>query len=477
MRNYYEIGKKTSPPPQRRAHRRKPKRRPPWLIMVLILSLITGGILYTSYGASPSSTISSKSARSDKPAETLPQWDIVLEEPEEQTLEEDSIKQENTTENILHNNWRNPKPKKDRPSGKPALSPKQTSTHSKQRPKEPQDQHPADRPDLQPQPSDNPHPPQNQADRFKIAVWFPFWEDEQAMHSLKNNGALIHEINFFWYDVQSDGVITLRPSMEGENAAALDLARKHNMQIIPTIGNNFDPDSLHKLLATAERRAQLADRIVELVTVKQYDGIDINFEPIHSADRDPFSLFMEELAKKLHAEEKLLAVSVYPKTEEPGSYEGQMAQDWNRLGRVVDIFKIKGYNYSWGEPGPSTPLHWIDKILTFAKQQVPAEKIQLGLPWYGYYWTPNKSQYTFYYHQAQELIHKKKASIKRDKNGEAYLTYIEHGQTRIGYVQDRYSYEAKVNQIRNNHPDIRAIAHWYIGPEDPSIWRFIRSLH
>ncbi len=180
--------------------------------------------------------------------------------------------------------------------------------------------------------------------------------------------------------------------MTGENKTALEIARKNKMKVIPVIGNGFNPDRLHKLLSTKEQRTKLAEKITELVTVKMYDGIEINFEPIDSQDRDAFSLFIEELATRLHAKEKLLAVSVYPKTAEPGEYRAR----WHKIGsagKTVDIFKIKAYNYSWAHPGPNAPLDWIDQILSFGKEQVSADKIQLGLPLHGYNWTSTHQQY------------------------------------------------------------------------------------
>ena len=42
--------------------------------------------------------------------------------------------------------------------------------------------------------------------------------------------------------------------------------------------------------------------------------------------------FVEELARRLHHDGRLIAVDVYPKTREPGGWDGPRAQDWRRLG-------------------------------------------------------------------------------------------------------------------------------------------------
>lgn len=483
VRNHYKLGSKPTPP-LKRAVARSPKNRPSVRAAAVIIAFIILGGIFTTYSFDTTTPSAKPPAKKEleKPSEKPPQWDAVLTETEEEEYlmpEHDESSPKRTVDEILHNNWRKPTAKLDQPPGKPALLPQSSLSPKNDRspvPKEPIE--PRDSKGEKPQPQVPTEPPSTPvADPFTIAVWFPFWDEQQALHSLNKNADTITEVNFFWYDAQEDGSITLRPSMTGENKTALEIARKNKMKVIPVIGNGFNPDRLHKLLATKEQRTKLAEKITELVTVKMYDGIEINFEPIDSQDRDAFSLFIEELATKLHAEEKLLAVSVYPKTAEPGEYQGQMAQDWNQLGKTVDIFKIKAYNYSWAHPGPNAPLDWIDQILSFGKEQVSADKIQLGLPLYGYNWTSSHQQYPFFYSQAQEIIRKQKPAIKRDKNGEAYFTYKIEGQTRIGYFHDRKGYEEKIKRIRDKHPEIGGIAHWYIGPEDPEIWKFLRSPH
>lgn len=484
MRNHYKLGSKPSPPLKRTVARGPKKRSPLRAATVILAFIIFGGIItiYSFSDTDPPLTQAPTKKELKKSSETPPQWDdVITETVEEETLmpEHDDSSFESTVDEILHNNWRESTAKLDQPPGKPALPPLKSSQSPKNDrypiPKEPIEPHDSKGVKPQPQvPTKLPSTPVT-TDPFTVAVWFPFWNEEQALQSLKQNADTITEVNFFWYDVQEDGSISFRPSMTGENKAALEIARKNKIEIIPVIGNGFNPDRLHKLLATKEQRTKLVEKITELVTVKRYDGIEINFEPIHSQDRDAFSLFIEELAAKLHEEEKLLAVSVYPKTTEPGEYPGQKAQDWNRLGKAADIFKIKAYNYSWGHPGPNAPLEWIDQILSFGKKQVPAEKIQLGLPLYGYRWTSSHKQIPFFYSQAQEIIRKQKPTVKRDKNGEAYLTYTIEGETKIGYFHDRTGYEEKVKRIWDKHPEIGGIAHWYIGPEDPRIWELLGS--
>ena len=48
-----------------------------------------------------------------------------------------------------------------------------------------------------------------------------------------------------------------------------------------------------------------------------------------------------------------------------------------------------GYDYHWATspPGPVAPVGWIRAVLRYAKTQIPASKIILGIPLYGYDWS------------------------------------------------------------------------------------------
>ena len=110
--------------------------------------------------------------------------------------------------------------------------------------------------------------------------------------------------------------------------------------------------------------------------------------PSRRSRRDEFSAFVEELARRLHDDDRLIAVDVYPKLKEPGGWDGPRAQDWERLGRAVDQFRVMTYNYSgsWSGPGPLSPPEWMDRVLSFAETQVAPRRIVMGLGFYGREW-------------------------------------------------------------------------------------------
>ena len=159
------------------------------------------------------------------------------------------------------------------------------------------------------------------------------------------------------------------------------MARSAGVRIVPSILNGgFDRARVAEIIHDPARRAQHIDAILALVMENDFDGIDIDYESLYPEDRDNFSLFIEELAAALHAEDKLLSMAVHAKTEEPGNWGGPQAQDWVRLGAAVDEFKIMVYDYHNGasEAGPIAPLAWADDGADLRRHPTAAAKDLFG---------------------------------------------------------------------------------------------------
>ncbi len=311
------------------------------------------------------------------------------------------------------------------------------------------------------------------APRYKVSVWYPGWgtSGTSDYQSVSENAATVDEVNPFWYKLKADGFVA---SYEwAEDPKLLSLAREKGITVMPLISNEFDPERVHRVISTEAARAAHAKRLTDLVVSKGYDGLDLDYESLRAEDRDEFSLFVETLASRLHARDKKLAIAVHAKTSEPGGWSGARAQDWKRLGRAADEFKIMLYDYHWNgsEAGPAAPPGWIDEVLTFAETRVAPYKIRMGLPFYGRDWRGTEAT-DLVYAEVRQLAEERSATMHRHPSGEPYFEYS--GDHTV-YYQDSRSIGMKLEVLKRKHPKVGGIAVWHVGGESQNYWTTLKN--
>jgi spore germination protein len=325
---------------------------------------------------------------------------------------------------------------------------------------------PAPAPTVEPEPTATPVP----AAPLPVTIWVTF-ASVLEQKTLIENSDLVGEINFFWYQLGAGGEI--RGSMQGTQA--VQALRRAGMQIVPSIVNaGFNRNHVAAVIGDEAARTQHIAEILALVRDNDFDGIDIDYESLYAEDREPFSLFIEELAEALRAEGKILSIAVHAKTSDAGRSGAHLAQDWARLGAAVDAFKIMTYDYhsGAGPAGPIAPVTWIDEVLTYAASVVPPEKTYMGIHFYGRDWVGSTGE-ALEWRQIMRRAEQAKAEIQRDESGEAWFTYDDGRRT--VYVADAENISTKLSYILERHPSLAGIAIWRLGGEDPENWAAIRA--
>lgn len=308
------------------------------------------------------------------------------------------------------------------------------------------------------------------AQAYRISVWVPAW-DNYGLNSMQLHAGKVGEANPIWYLLAADGTITKTWNAENPTLrAALTGA-----DLIPTIQNfvnkDWDGQAVATLVSTPAGRERHAEALTQLAVANGYQGIDIDYESVPAAARANFTAFVELLAQKLHGARKQLSVTVHPKTSDTTTRNGPGSQDWRALGAAADTIKIMAYNYSWSTSpaGPIAPLDWLNNVVTYAESVIPAKKIIVGLPWYGYDWL-GTSGTSLLHSQAVAIAQQNNATITRDAaSGEATFTY----SGRTVFFQDATAYTRKVDSILARHPGIGGFAHWRAGGEDPATWNTV----
>lgn len=156
----------------------------------------------------------------------------------------------------------------------------------------------------------------------------------------------------------------------------------------------FGPDGkfnnalISSIVRIPENRETLIQNLISVLQEKNYGGIDVDFEYILAEDRDQFTVFVATLIERLHPLGYSVSVALAPKTsaDQKGLlYEGK---DYGALGYLADSVLLMTYEwgYKYGPNMAVAPLNKVRQVVEYAITEIPTNKINLGIPNYGYDW-------------------------------------------------------------------------------------------
>jgi spore germination protein len=319
--------------------------------------------------------------------------------------------------------------------------------------------------------------------RTLVVASMPFWNMQHDTSVVLANRKDVNEVSPWIYGLDPSGAIV--PQYPAGQAATIttdmDKLRAAHMRMVPSIANitagSWDYRAIARILHNPSLMRQHVDAIVALVRRQNYAGIDIDYEELHAGDRQAFTQFITELASALHAHGKVLSVAVFPQMAAPGGNQPDSAQDYAALGKVADQVRIMGYNYHWANsaPGATAPVGWVRSLLRYATSQMPASKVVLGIPLFGYNWPDGKAPAaTLSWLQALRLSRQYHATANYSTASQTpYFSYSSAGRTHIVWFENAASSRAKFEVVKGN--GVAGVYLWMYGYEDPGTWSSLRT--
>jgi spore germination protein YaaH len=223
----------------------------------------------------------------------------------------------------------------------------------------------------------------------------------------------------------------------------------------------MDRAGMHTLLSDPSKRQYLIAQLSQQVSQNNYDGVNIDFEYLGEADRDNFSQFLRELKLSL-GDDKQLSVALFACTKPESWLTGY---DYASIGEIVDRVIIMAYDYSYkGSPaGPVAPLWWVEEVVSYLKTIIPAEKMLLGLPTYGYDWGDGLSTTTVTAARLQTLKEQYNLTESFDNASMSpYYSYVDNnGVSHQIWLENSVSLNAKLDVAQNNQ--LAGVSFWRIG--------------
>ena len=276
------------------------------------------------------------------------------------------------------------------------------------------------------------------------------------------------EVSPFSYGFTENGTLI---SMDDD--FILNTASKFGVQPILVLTpysafNAFNNQLINKLVNNPIAQDKLIYELISKMQEKGYTGVDMDFEYILPENRDLYTSFIAKLAEEMHQYGYRVTVALAPKTsaDQKGLlYEGI---DYGGLGSVADSVLLMTYEwgYKYGPPMAIAPIPNVRRVVEYALSEIPAYKIDLGIPNYAYDWPlPFEkgvtSAETIGYIQAIDLASRNNAIIQYDNYAEApFFEYQSDGINHVVWFEDARSIQAKCNLIKQY--SLRGCGYWNI---------------
>jgi hypothetical protein len=205
--------------------------------------------------------------------------------------------------------------------------------------------------------------------------------------------ARLTTLSYFSVDITGDATVQQSgPGWVGYQSQALaDLVtRAHGAgdRVVLT-ASCFDQSALDKMAADPTAGTRLAASLVQLVTAKNLDGVNIDFEGKGSKDQAGLDVLMAAVSSAVHQANPHWQVTMDTYASSAGDPSG--FYDIRGLNASVDAFFVMAYDMNApSTPSPTASLTGtgftdLDAVQQYAAAVSPA-KVILGVPYYGYDW-------------------------------------------------------------------------------------------
>ncbi|MBP7791744.1 MAG: CIA30 family protein [Candidatus Goldbacteria bacterium] len=239
----------------------------------------------------------------------------------------------------------------------------------------------------------------------RFLAYYPYWVSTYRADKIPYN-RLTHICHAF-VQPQSNGSLSA-PSGYLEPALITN-AHNAGVRVLVSIGgaDEVARQNFVTIAASASLRTAFANAVEAFCRTYGYDGADIDWEfPQNATERTNQNLLVQTLRDKFNSSaapapswEITMAVS-------PGNWYGQW-NDYAYLNNVVDFYNLMTYDYhgEWSShAGHNSPLYrgtdptdgenidWTNNYMTVTRG-VPASKMNLGIPFYGYRFPNSENLY------------------------------------------------------------------------------------
>lgn len=264
-------------------------------------------------------------------------------------------------------------------------------------------------------------------------------------------------LSVFSYGFTTEG--NLVPPLLDDNFMIV-LAKENRTSPLMTL-TPFGPDGqfnntlITTVINNPTAKETLIRQITETLPARGFEGVDVDFEFILASDRDAFVQFVSELRTSINALGYPVSVALAPKTSDDQRgllYEGK---DYAGLGEAADSVLLMTYEwgYTYGPPMAVAPINKVREVVDYALTRIPAAKIDLGIPNYGYDWP---LPYVRGMTRAKTIGNVEAIQIAIENNSEIFFDEVAMTPY-FNYTQDGIRHEVWFEDVRSLREKFRVI--------------------
>ena len=259
--------------------------------------------------------------------------------------------------------------------------------------------------------------------------------------------------------------------------AYVQWARERGYQIWAMVSNSSNPDITAAFLSSSESRKNFIKQLLIFTRLYDLDGLNLDFENFHYSYGALYTQLVRELAPLCRAEGLVLSVDVTMVSNEPYWSRGF---ERGALAEAADLIILMAYDEHWAgsqQPGPVASLPWVERGLNRVLEEVPAEKLVLGVPFYTRVWQVESQggsevsvgSRALSMARIEELLATRESVLEWDNSArQNKARYFEGEDEYLLWLEDAVSMRQRLRLMRQY--DLAGVAGWRRGLEKPEIW-------
>lgn len=231
-------------------------------------------------------------------------------------------------------------------------------------------------------------------------------------------------------------------------------------------GGGFSGQIAHAILTDQAVQDTFLENVEVLLRQGGWYGVNVDFEYVYQFDRESYNQFLRRLTDRMHRLGYLVVTALAPKLSEGQQGLLYEAHDYAAHGQTVDYVVLMTYEwgYTYGPAMAVAPLDKVRQVLDYATRAIPAGKILMGVPNYGYEWTLPFAQGTAARSlpniEAAALAGRVGAGIQYDQAAQSpfFRYYDADGRQHEVWFEDARSLRAKYSLV--NEYGLAGVSFW-----------------